>query len=329
MRTRAVSNSRRLLLASTAARRRSSVGVVAIATAAIAALLAAGPLEARSSALPAGNLVQNPGSEADQGANASNTTVTPQGWTTTGTFTSIRYGVPDFLTTAFAAQIGGGNNFFSGGRNAPLSTATQTIDVSGATPEIDAGGVQVKLSAYLGGYASQPDAGIVDAAFLSATDAQLGTVRVGPVTPADRQNKTTLVLRSATAAVPKGTTKIKVVLTSTRLDGTYNDGYFDNISLELVTSPPPPPPPPPPAAGKPTLTVACAGKTLIAIVRPAKGTAVSSVTFLVNGKAVVIDRKAPYTARIKTHGLPAQLKVTARVRAAGKTIVLTKAVHKC
>ena len=214
-------------------RYRSGLAALAIAGVAIGALLLAGPLEAGSSTLPAGNLVQNPGGEADVGANDSNTTVAPQGWVTTGTFSAVRYGAPDFLTTAFAAQIGGGSNFLSGGRNAPVSTATQVIDVSGSTTEIDAGGVQAKLSAYLGGYTSQKDAGMADAVFLSATDAQLGSVRVGPVGPTDRQGKTTLLVRSATGDVPKGTTKIKVVLTSTRADGTYNDGYFDNIALEL------------------------------------------------------------------------------------------------
>ena len=305
--------------------RRSSVAVLAIAAVTVCALLVAGPLQAQPSALPAGNLIQNPGGEADPTANDSNTVIPPQGWTTTGTFTSIRYGAPDFLTTAFAAQIGGGTNFFSGGRNAPLSTATQTIDVSAAAPDIDAGGVQAKLSAYLGGYLSQKDAGMVDATFLSATDTALGTVRVGPVTPADRQSKTTMVLRSATAAVPKGTTKIKVVLTSTRADGTYNDGYMDNISLELGATASPPPP----TAGKPTLVVSCSGKTLVATLRPAAGTKVTSVAFLVNGKVIFVDIKAPFTLRFKATGHPAHLKVTARVRAAGKITLVTKTPRPC
>lgn len=146
------------------------------------------------------------------------------------------------------------------------------------------------------------------------------------MTPVDRQSKTTLLLRSTTASVPNGTTKIEVVLTSIRADGTYNDGYFDNISLELVASSPPPPPP---AVGKPTLTVTCAHKTVTATVRAGKGTVVSQVAFLVNGKTVVLDRKAPFKARIGTHGLPSHLKVTARVRVAGKTIVLTKALRRC
>jgi hypothetical protein len=212
----------------------------------------------------------------------------------------------------------------SGGRNAPLSTATQIIDVSGAATEIDAGGVQAKLSAYLGGYTSQKDAAMVDAVLLSATDAPLGTVRVGPVTPVDRQSKTTLVPRSATTAVPKGTTKIRVVLTSTRADGTYNDGYMDNISLELLNSSTSPAP-----AGKPTLVAACSGKTLVATVRPAAQSKITSVTFLVNGKAIAVDTKAPFTLRFRTTGHPARLKVTARVRAAGKVTLLTKTVKPC
>ena len=308
-------------------RHRSSVATVMIVAATCGALLLAGPLNARSSTLPAGNLVQNPGGEADQGANNSSTVVPPQGWVTTGTFSVVKYGAPDFLTTAFAAQIGGGSNFLSGGRNAPVSTATQTIDVSGAAAEIEAGGVQAKLSAYLGGYTSQKDAGMVVATFLNAGDAPLGTVKVGPVTPADRQSKTTLVLREATASVPQGTTKITVVLTSTRSDGTYNDGYFDNISLVLGGTPPSPPPPP---AGKPTLAVSCSGKTLVETVRPPAGAKITSVTFLVNGKVVATDKKAPFTLRLKTpRHAPAHLKLGARVRMAGKTTLLARTVRPC
>ena len=55
----------------------------------------------------------------------------------------------------------------------------------------------------------------------------------------------------------------------------------------------------------------------------------TSVTFLVNGKPIAIDRKAPFTARIATGALPALLKVTARVQAAGKTVTLTKALPRC
>ena len=328
MKTREAANGE--MVSPTETHRWSGAGVLAVAAAAaIGALLGAGPLQARSSALPSGNLVQNPGAEADVAANNASKIVTPTGWSTTGSFTSVQYDTPDFHLNGVSATIGGGKNFFAGGPNAALSTATQTIDVSGATTEIDAGGVQAKLSAFLGGYASQPDLPTMDAVFLDATGIQLGTARLGPVTAADRQSKTTLLSRSGAAAVPKGTRTIKVVLTATRGDGSYDDGYFDNISLELVASPPPPPPPPPPAALKPTLAVACSGKTLVATVRPGSLAGIKSVAFLVNGIGVSIDKKAPFKARISTAGLPKRLKVTARVFAAGKTIVLTKAVGRC
>ena len=53
---------------------------------------------------------------------------------------------------------------------------------------------------------------------------------------------------------------------------------------------------------KPTLVVACKAGTLSATVRPAKGAAVTSVTFLVNGQAVGVDKKAPFSARVGTAG---------------------------
>ena len=98
--------------------------------------------------------------------------------------------------------------------------------------------------------------------------------------------------------------------------------YVDNISLTLGKATVV-------AAAKPTLVVSCKAKTLVATVRPAKGSKVTSVTFLVNGKSVGIDKKAPFTARVATTGLAAQLKVTARVKAGGKTIALTKSIRRC
>ena len=53
------------------------------------------------------------------------------------------------------------------------------------------------------------------------------------------------------------------------------------------------------------------------------------MTFLVNGKVVLVDSKAPFTLRFKAAGHPARLKVTARVRAAGKTTLVSKTVKPC
>ena len=92
----------------------------------------------------------------------------------------------DLPTQAFAATIGGGKNFFAGGPGdnsgkQTTHTATQTIDVSAAATEIDAGQVAAKLTAFLGGYTVAEDLATVTARFLDAAGTQLGSVRVGPV----------------------------------------------------------------------------------------------------------------------------------------------------
>jgi hypothetical protein len=296
-----------------------------LAAASVIGLLAAGPLGAGTGAVPTGNLVTNPGAEDSPGT-IFDIVVVPVGWTTTGALSAWTYGaLGDRPDKAFAASIGGGVTFFSGGPGGipGQPTARQTIDVSGAAVEIDASGVAATLSAFIGGYTVSEDIAQVDALFYDASGTRLGGVRIGPVNRDDRNRLTVLLKRSAVANIPKGTRRIDVVISVTVDNNGKNQAYVDNISLTLgkaIT---------PPVAGKPTLTVACSGKTLVATVRPAKGATVSSVTFSVNGKPVAIDKKAPFTARIGTKGLAAQLKVTARVKQGGKTVVLTKTRKRC
>jgi hypothetical protein len=293
----------------------------------------AGPLQAKHGAIPAGNLVQNPGFEGGPGSPIDATTP-PVGWQSGGTpsvWVYVDGAGYERPTKAVAAKIGGGANFLSGGQGAAgtpgtiTKTASQSIDVAGATAEIDAGDVAANLSAYLGGYTSSEDTARVEAKFLGADGASLGTLRIGPVTRDQRARQTTLLKRSASAAVPKGTRTIAVVIVMFAPEtGSKVHAYADNVSLELVKAGVTPP-----TTAKSTLAAACSGKTLVLSVRPAAGSSVSSVTFLVNGKSVAVDKKAPFTARVPTRGLAAQLKVTARVKSAGKTAVLTKTIRRC
>jgi hypothetical protein len=299
--------------------------LAAVSTAAVA-LLVAGPLGARPGIIPSGNLVKNPGAEDSPGT-VYDTVVPPVGWTTTGSLSAWSYGaLADRPTTAFAATIGGGLTFFSGGPGgvSGIPTASQTIDVSGAAAEIDAGTVAATLSAFIGGYTVSEDLARVDALFYDAAGTRLGSVRIGPVGRDARHRLTTLLKRSAVANVPKNTRRIDVVITVTVDNNGKNHAYVDNISLTLGKAPVATP-----KSGQATLVAGCSGKTLVVTVRPAAGSKVTSVTFLVNGKPVAIDRKAPFTARIGTRGLPARLKVTARVLAAGKTVALTKTIARC
>lgn len=186
-----------------------------------------------NAAIPTGNLLTNPGAEAGPGSPDSTQIVPPPGWTVESNFTAVQYGAPSFLTAADAAKFGGGANFFAGGPDAAASAATQTVNVSGAAAEIDAGMVGATLSALLGGYSSQTDHATVTATFLNAAGGALGTAALPTVTSTDRASQTTLVARSASATVPSGTRAISVRIDAVRDQGAYNDGYVDNVSLVL------------------------------------------------------------------------------------------------
>ncbi len=53
------------------------------------------------------------------------------------------------------------------------------------------------------------------------------------MTAAQRSNKTGLLARTATGALPAKTRAVVVRIVATRLDGRYNDGYADNIWFSL------------------------------------------------------------------------------------------------
>ena len=201
-----------------------------------AALLFAAPASAD---LPSGNLVVNPGAEAGPGATDSSAQPALPGWNVTSTFTAVAYGAPDFLTTDDAAKLGGGANFFAGGPGGEVSSASQTIDVSEAQAEIaGAKGVSVTLSALLGGYAGQDDSATVSAQPLNAAGAAIAPPTVLPaVTQTERAGVSTLLRRSASVSLPGDTRSILVTITATRLAGSYNDGYVDNVSVSFGGDP--------------------------------------------------------------------------------------------
>jgi hypothetical protein len=195
------------------------------------------------------NLLGNPGAENGPGGSDSSGGMPPSGWTVSGDETVVQYGASGgFPSAQNSSQIGGGANFFAGGNDA-TSTATQDVNVSSIISSIDGGTDTATLSADLGGFDTQNDSAMVVASFLNVAGTELGSLTIGPVTETDRNGTTELLPRSGSAKVPVGTRTIRVVLTSTRTDGTYNDGYADNLSLTLdgpgsTTLVPPPPPPP-------------------------------------------------------------------------------------
>jgi hypothetical protein len=222
--------------------------VVASAIALLAPFAAAAPACLGAELLRNGNAEEGPGATANDG------TIAIPGWETAGRMTALLYGRPGWPTPEEAARIGGGSNFFTGGYLEPVSTATQVVSVAGEAAGIDADTREVALRGHLGTY-RDGDEPSVEAFFLGDAGQTLGAVAIRLVDPLPPQN--TFVLREATARVPVGTRSIRVVVTSKRQGGESNDGYSDNVSLDMrpVAAPIPPPPvtpPPPPLTPPPT-----------------------------------------------------------------------------
>ncbi len=196
-------------------------------------VLALGGEAAVARTVRSANLVTNGGAELGQAAANSGQIFAPQAWTTTGELTQVLYGASGFPTAANSKAIKGGKAFFAGG-NVALSTATQTDSVpSSWLKQVLRGRVKAVLSADLGGYAGQQDSATVVAHFLDSGGVELKTLQIGPVTVSARSGLTKLLPRTATVAVPVQTQDITIVITSTRVDGQYNDAYVDNVSLVL------------------------------------------------------------------------------------------------
>jgi hypothetical protein len=275
----------------------------------VVALVAAAP----ALAVPQGNLLHNPGAEDGQASQSGETTVTIPGWQTTGAFTVAPYGgggAPDFFTfppPSESQRINGGKNFFAGGFQTGTSSATQTVDVSPGAPLIDVGRAGATLSGWLGGFLSQPDPGTVEASFLGASGAPLGSVEIGPVTPDERNRDLKFVQKTASAPVPAGTRSIRVVVTAVQAEGTYADAYFDNLDLQLQ-------------GPQVALSRRCAAKRHVTLTaRTPSGLKARAVTFRLAGRSHV-DKKAPFTASFVLRGKSALATASEVLTVGGKAI---------
>src|SRR3954470_13577383 len=187
--------------------------------------------------LPTGSLTINGDAESGTAATDSSGVFAPPGWATTGQFTKVAYGTSGFPEVATAATFGGGKNFFAGG-NAAVSTAVQPINFAQAGPEIDRGGLTMTLSARLGGFTSQNDNAQVTTELRSGAGVTLATLHLAPISAADRKGETTLIRRIASITVPAGARNAVTTITLTRTEGSYNDGYADNVSLRFGAAEP-------------------------------------------------------------------------------------------
>jgi hypothetical protein len=182
------------------------------------------------------NLLANP--DAELGTNSADgfTVVYVPGWQTNGDFTVVSYLAGDgFPGPTDPGPTNRGNSFFAGGPQNDWSGARQWIDVSSLSSQVDTSGVACVLSGYLGGFHDQYDHATFTAFFQGETSNTLGSVVIGPITPAERPfHRTGMHRCGATETLPIGTRAIEVVLDMMRFEGGYNDGYADNLSLVLI-----------------------------------------------------------------------------------------------
>jgi hypothetical protein len=183
------------------------------------------------------NAIVNPGAEGGPGSADGNTVeLNVPGWTTSGNFTVVAYG-PANGEINNAPSAGFGNNFFAGGPGNASSFAEQTIDVSNVSSLINAGEVTFTLSGYFGGYLTQDDSALLTVNFLDSGLTTISSVGIGGDNVVARNDQTTLLLSETAGQVPVGTESIQFVLQMTRITGSYNDGYADNLSFVAVDPP--------------------------------------------------------------------------------------------
>jgi len=185
------------------------------------------------------NLILNGDAESGSGSYSGSDVVSVPHWNSSGNFTVAQYGASTGVLATCPGPSSRGANYFAGGPNTAASSAWQDVNVSTIGSDIDADFVVCNLSGWLGGWSGDNDNAKLTAYYINASGQTIGSLTVGPVLAADRVNVTGLLYRQATIRIPHGTRTIRCMLTMTRVSGSYNDGYADNLSLTLVNSPPP------------------------------------------------------------------------------------------
>src|SRR5207249_11898672 len=155
------------------------------------------------------------------------------GWLRNGNIDVLPYGAHGIVALSDPGPANRGNNVFTGGPDTPDTSASQSIDVSSESTDIDNDEVSYTLAGYLGGYGDQDDNALVFVQFEDQAGKILSTAHIGPVSVADRKGQTALLQRSTTGKVPKGTVKLLVTPNKIRTFGPDNEGYADTLQQVL------------------------------------------------------------------------------------------------
>ncbi|AQT67885.1 FecR protein [Anaerohalosphaera lusitana] len=120
-----------------------------------------------------------------------------------------------------------GDNFFVGRDDCLIS---QEIDLKPLTYLIDRSEITYQLSAWLGGFKDHGDSATIEVDFLDSSGKLVGSEKLEPSTPEERNNETRFINRSKVGRIPIGTRKATVTVSVVRTYGVA-DAYVDNIEL--------------------------------------------------------------------------------------------------
>jgi len=141
-------------------------------------------------------------------------------------FQSVNYGSNWVLPTQPGPADRGAKMFTGLGQYA---VGYQSLDLGTATAQP----VSYSLSGWLGGWTSQGDNALFYVQFLDDAGNEVGNAALGPVTPDDRGNQTSLLYRASDGWLPAGTRQLSFWLSMERIEPDDNDGYADNLSFVL------------------------------------------------------------------------------------------------
>ncbi len=168
-------------------------------------------------------------------------------WDYVGTTLGTYGANTNFLSSTNEGPVARGNNFFLGGTNRN-TFISQTIDLSALADDIDGGGADYSLSAWLGGTGTESNSALFSVQFLTESNSLVGTNYVGPVTTIERGATGALLFRATNGTVPTRARLAEFTLRTTSALST-NKAAADNLSFVLVQ--------------KPRLTLATEGNGLI------------------------------------------------------------------
>jgi hypothetical protein len=115
----------------------------------------------------------------------------------------------------------------------------QVINISSRAAYVDSGRANYHMEAWVGGYYTNNDTAYVAVDMFTGTDgtgSNIGTPLVlGPVSQGARGSVSKLLFLSGERSIAAGARSLRVRVYYDRQDGSFNDGYVDNMSLNIYS----------------------------------------------------------------------------------------------